>query len=517
MANKWNNKFFSFFKNLFTGEELNKKKQMKNYQGSYPNEELNKKIVNEYVDDEPAESVDGENITFKPLFTNKKDKISNYRSMYHYPEIKFATEQFVNSAINEDDENNIASLYFRKQIKQSDEIQKATRKKMLKLWDKMIEDVLDFNTNGKDMFKKFIIEGELFIELIPNKEKDDIIGSKILPAYLTTPVYNEGGGINFIDKFVQFESEEKVGVKFNGRELVEKYKENLITFNAKQIAYANFGDYGLSMYDVYGYYESAIIPYQHLKAINDANTVYKVIRSQSIKIWNIFTNGLKKGNALNYIRKFAKKVKSKLSYNSDTGKISTGNALRSMERNYYFGKDSYGNKTEVSELNSKPDIGSMEDVDKLEKKLFRSLMIPKNRWDPESKSELQAERSKIMQDEVNFQEYIDDKLKRFSNILLSTFKTMCILNDIPEEYINKHYIQVKFFKHTNWKFWFKQEVWAKKISAFGDANRDLLWGDRNEGGLIHPKWFIENVMEITEKDLEINKRLIEEEKEEKDE
>ncbi|HON83947.1 MAG TPA: portal protein, partial [Caldisericia bacterium] len=198
-------------------------------------------------------------VMWEQYLANKVARILKYREMSFFPEISDAIDMICDDAISPDSTGNILHLDFRK------EIPRHIEEQITDLWDYLINEVYAFNDRGWELFRKWLIDSELYVELVLNDEGNEIIDIKVLSPLTTMPIYTD----NKITGFVQSLS----NVMINA---TDKNSQNTtINFDRDQIAYSNYGLYVEGM-DVRGYLESAIRTYNQLKNLEDALVIYRL-------------------------------------------------------------------------------------------------------------------------------------------------------------------------------------------------------------------------------------------------
>lgn len=521
---KLGNPFYEWFENYFPERKKEKIQQMEN--NAVGNSENNTpegiaislgrsfgEKGNQYG------SASANFVDFQPIFRNKKYKIDRYRTMYLFPEINHATDIVVNDAILPDSEGNITKLNFKEHANISDRMPKAIQKKMLKIYDMLINEIFNFNDTAQDLFLKFLIEGEIFVELVMNDKKDNIIGIRVLPTYSMMPVYDSLA--DNITNFVQFDEiveqslnhvNDKMNNKQYGTEQLKDKDRKFTEFAANQIAYANYGHYGRSPYDVRGYYDTVIRTYYHVKAIDDSLAIYRAVRAPETRVWNVYTGQMTKGKAENYLKNLVSRIRRKNFYNFDTGEIDQQTNVKSIVQDYWFTKDDSGNQTDVSEIGGNMDIGNIEDLKYYQGKLYIALKIPAGRWDREQSSDWESDHGRVAQEEIMFANFIERLHRNFKNVLLSPFETLCKMNDIDEKYLSPLYYDIEFNQKSLWKFYFDQQTWQQRFQVLSDAQDAIYNFEDNPDGFISREWYAKNVMRISEKDWTINQQMVEVEK-----
>ena len=197
------NPFAKFFKDSRPEEEKQDAEEMENSQGISQEEIDLKNFINYDYMSNPGSAVTYVGIQFDQYFGSKRGRIQKYRAMARYPIINDALNQICDDAVVDNPEGNILNLEIKEEIPEhiEDEIRK--------IWDHLTFNVYKFNERGWDLFRKWLIEAEIYIEMILSEDGEDIIGIKILPAHTMMPIYEE----NKITAFMQINDNSPDGVK----------------------------------------------------------------------------------------------------------------------------------------------------------------------------------------------------------------------------------------------------------------------------------------------------------------
>jgi hypothetical protein len=101
----------------------------------------------------------------------KREKLKVYREMAKYPEIAFAIDQYVNEAINFNENNSAFKFTIRnKSILANENIRQTLNAE----WRYLMEDVVGSSQHVDRWFRDFMIDGEIAFENIFDSEKSDV-------------------------------------------------------------------------------------------------------------------------------------------------------------------------------------------------------------------------------------------------------------------------------------------------------------------------------------------------------
>lgn len=331
-------------------------------------------------------------IDFDTIFSTKKTRINKYIEMSYYPEIGEGMDAVCDDAIVRDPTGKIIHLNIKK------EFPPRIRKNFLDTFDTFSESVLKTD-NMHGLFKKFLIEGELYIEWILNNNKNKIIGYKILPAYTTFPVYGKTGEIKGYLHSV-------IGDNGQGK---------MVPIESNQVSYIHWDSIGKNLLDIRGYLESAVRVYNQLKSLEDSLIVYRLVRAPERRVWNIEVGRLPNQKAQEFIKGVIHKYKRNLTYKSSDGSVDSERNVQSLAEDFWFAKRD-GQGTSVETLASGMNLGELDDVKHFMAKLYKTLKIPKTRWSPDVQSSSYTTGKDIDREELRFSLFVvraQNMFKRF--------------------------------------------------------------------------------------------------------
>ena len=302
-------------------------------------------------------------IQFDQYFRLKSQRIFKYREMSNYPDINDGLDMICDEAMVEDSDGDYIKL------KLQEEVPEHIEEQLRDMWSYILNDVLSFKETGWELFRRWLIDGELYLELILNDDGDDIIDFKMLPAFTMTPVYddnstiagfvqtpnylynvNDSGGVGMSDS-----AKSSFGDTGGGNFAYDTDGDGVddsqeIKFDKDQVAYVNYGYTGRNKLDVRGFLESSIRIYNQLKYLEDAVVVYRIVRAPERRIWNIGVGRMPKGKAEEYIQGLIQRYRKNVYYDPSTGAMDASKNFQAMTEDYWFAKDENGYGTDVTSL-----------------------------------------------------------------------------------------------------------------------------------------------------------------------
>ena len=199
-------------------------------------------------------------------------------------------------------------------------------------------------------------------------------------------------------------------------------------------------------------------------------------------------------------------ISNKVTYDSKTGEIKDERNHMSMLEDFWIPRRDGTKGTEITTLDGGQNLGQMEDVDYLLKKVYRALNVPISRLDTAQAFNM-GRSSEITRDELLFFKFIEKLRKRFSQLFLDLLKKQAILKGIlTEDDWNKIYQDIIFvWNHDSHFTELKEnEILREKV--------DMLNIIANYTGQFYStKWVRKNILKQTDEDiLEIDKEIQEE-------
>jgi hypothetical protein len=521
------NPFAKFFKDSRPEEEAKEQTEVQNSQGISQEEIDLRHFVNYDYLAQPGASITYIGIQFEQYFGSKAGRIQKYRQMSRYPIINDALDNICDDAIVGNPDGNICTLDILEEI--PEHIEAEIRKN----WNYLITNVFRFNERGWEFFRKWITEAELYVELVLNDAGDNIIGVKVLPAYSMIPIYEQNKIKGYMQVVAPGVAVGPQGASLDGPGAgaagvdhanqgnvsysnTENYSQgslpNSIIFDKNQIAYTNFGDYGDGMLDVRGFLENAIRPFNQLKNMEDALVVYRLVRAPQRRVWNIYTGRMPKGKADEYIKQLANRYKKKIIYDSETGAMNSSQNVQGLTEDFWFARDINGNGTSVETIGGDSNFGEMDDIKYFQENLYKTLKLPRARYDDTSNGQYMTGKSgEITREEIKFARFIERLQRRFKYILLEPFITLLRLRGIDERYIDLNMYNIMFTKSNLFKEYKELELLESRISVFSSIAEYIYDKDDNPKGTFAKEFAMRRFFLMDDSEFLWNKQLMEKE------
>ena len=442
-------------------------------------------------------------IQFDQFFQYKSSRVAKYREMSYFPEISDALDKICDEAITEDEEGHILSLGITKEI--PEHIDEEIRKN----WDYVVNNVFTIKETAWDLFRKFMIEGEVYVELILDDNGTNVINFKVLPSFTMYPIYIH----DEIRGYIQSISDQLLN-NLNQTTATQNLnrQEQDTVFDRDQVIYVNYGEYGANKYDIRGYLESSIRPYNQLKNLEDATVVNKIVRAPSRRIWNIDVGKMTKTRGEEYVKGMMQRFRKRIRYDSTTGAMDSSENFLSMIEDFWFPKtnDGSGGST-VENLDGNSTFSDMDDVKFFRSKLYDALKLPSSRWkNVESPSVYVAGRSnEITREEITFSKFVNRNTNKFKYIYLDALITQLRLQGFEEKYLDYSMYNVKFTMPNMFELYKELEVLGSRLEILGTCDAYVFKPDSNPGGYFAPDFVLKKYFKMSDEEFnENNKALI---------
>lgn len=378
--------------------------------------------------------------------------VTKYREMSMHPEVERATDDIINEAIVVEDKQKIVQINL-DDTKLSNNIKKLVTEEF-----ENILNLLDFNKNAFDIFRRWYIDGRMYYHIIidvtkPNdgiKElryidprklrkirevkrkrdnKSQVTQTQTVQEYF---IYNEKG---FQNKAGEVGTATAVqGLKIAPDSIVHVTSGMLDPMNTVVLSHLH----------------KAIKPLNQLRALEDATIVYRISRAPERRIFYIDVGNLPKMKAEQYLRDMMARHKNKVVYDSSTGEIRDDRKFMTMLEDYWLPRRDGSRGTEITTLPAGQNLGELADVEYFQKKLYESLNVPASRLQQDG-AFIFGQDQEISRDEIKFTKFVERLRMRFNHLFAEALqKQLMLKNVMTDEDWQKIQTHIKFdYTHDN--------------------------------------------------------------------
>lgn len=373
-----------------------------------------------------------------PLITSEQALITKYRELSLQPEIDKAIEIIVNEAISVSDKEvtrlNLDRLQYSESLK----------KIILDEYEHVIE-VLDFNANAFEIFKRWYIDGRLQYQVVVDRENYQNEGihklvyldpRKLKKVRVIKKQKDPKTGIDlFVDENPHYLYSEHGFVDDVNSVRSSGLSQSNISITNESVVQVTSGLLDPTNSVVLSYLHKAIRSANQLKSLEDATMVYKLSRAPERRIFYIDVGNLPPAKAEQVLRKQMDQYRTKMIYDINTGSVRSDSKQMTMIEDFWLPRRSNGRATEISTLPAGQLAGNMGELDHFLNKLYNALNVPVSRMDPSTGFTF-GKTTEITRDEVALTKFITRLRRRFSNIILDLLQRQLALKNIvnPNEF-----------------------------------------------------------------------------------
>lgn len=416
----------------------------------------------------------------------KPGRLRDYRTIAAFSEVADALDEICDETINVDENGNIVNLSFK-----NTDIDSDKKEEILQEFNRFVNH-LELEDNGWHYFRQFLIEGELFFELIVRDDyiNQGVVAIRNLPAELFDPVYD-----NIQTMLVKAFIYKKPIFSHIDSKKVERYE--FIPFEKNQVLYINSGQYNETKDFVIPFIENCRRAYRQLSMIEDSVVIHRMVHAPLRFIFNVDVGRLPVPQAEAYLRKLQSQYWSTKTFDMDQGDIVKKYAPQSTLDSFWFAKRQGQDPTTVETFGGQPSDGNLDVLDWFIKKLYRSLKTPTSRLNSE---QTYSDGTDMLREELKFAKMIIRQQQRFAAgikrafITHLKFRRMFEENDLFDENI-----RIEFNVPTNFYDMRESQKLNLKIETFSN-----ITGNDN----ISTTFAMKKYLEWSDKDILANREFL---------
>jgi len=448
----------------------------------------------------------GTYIDFAGSIKGENELINKYRGLALYPECDQAIQDIVNESIVMDNTKKCVGLNLNT-INLSDNI----KSKIQVEFDNILK-LLDFKNKAQDTFRRWYVDSKLYYHILID-ENDPSKGIQELRAINPTMIKklrkvnkqqqtlgnNAVPMVKNVEEFFIYKNTDKDSIYQTSTQGVKIHPDS--------ICYVHSGMVDTTTKRVVGYLQKAIRPMNMLRQIEDAVVIYRISRAPERRIFYVDVGNLPKQKAEQYLRSIMNRYRTKMVYDPSTGETRDDRNHMHMLEDYWLPRREGGRGTEITTLDGGQNLGEMEDVDYLLKKVYRSLNVPVSRMEPENGFNM-GRSAEITRDEVKFFKFIEQLRTKFAVVFVSLLKTQLILKGILTEEDWKSISQDVGFTWTQDSYFSElkeTEIMKERLDLLSQME-DYI------GRYYSTEWIKKNILRQSEREMEEMQSQIENEK-----
>jgi len=436
---------------------------------------------------------------------NETELITRYRDMSIQPELDAAIRQIVNEAIVVEENQSSVSLVLDK-LDYSEETKDQIRKE----FDNVMN-LLDFNNEGQDIFRRWYIDGRLFYHIMIDT-KNPREGIQELRYIDPRKIHK----VTAIDRAVTQTNVEVI------TDMQEYYVFNEMgvdfmtggqggaVISPDSIAYSHSGIIDHTSGMVLSHLHKAIKPLNQLRMMEDATVIYRMSRAPERRAFYIDVGNLPKTKAEQYLRDIMNQYRNKIVYDASTGEIRDDKKFLSMMEDYWLPRRDGNRGTEIQTLQGGANLSELADVEFFQMKLYQCLNVPLSRLKPDTGFSL-GRSAEITRDELSFGTFVSAIRNDFQTLFDTLLSRQLMLKGIIARedwnYI-KQRIFYSFLKNSFFSELKNMEIMRERFNFARD-----LGVTEFVGTVISLETLRKTVLQQTDEDIERENRLMKIEKE----
>jgi hypothetical protein len=417
------------------------------------------------------------NFMYANVDFDKGKRLRDYRIMAAFSEVSDALDEICDDAIVTDEKGNVIDLQFKDDVDLSN-LQKEELKKEFK----QFINHFDLETKGWEIFRKLLVDGEIFFEHIIHEEHPEagVLGSVEIPTEVIDPIFDNIQN-NIIKGFLL--RRPVINPATNTLEKME-----YIPFDKNQITYIHSGIWNEDKTLRLPFVENCRRAYRQLSLIEDAIVIYRLVRAPERLVFNVDVGNMSPPKAEAYLKKLMHNYFSRKTYDKAQGSSVNAFNPQSMLDSFWFAKRQGSEGTNVNQLAGGANLGELTDLMYFVKKLYKSLRVPTNRLEVESTYQ---EGASVLREELKFARFLIRLQTQVAAGFKNSFITHLKLKKMWDAYdLKENYFEPAFTLPSNFFALREQQLLELKVNNFsGFANNEsisntyamkkyLEWSDR---------------------------------------
>lgn len=430
---------------------------------------------------------------------NESQMINQYRTVACFPEVDGAIEAIVNDAVIIDQGRDPVSLNLDGLPKQYHPLRDTIREH----FDHVLN-VLNFNDNCHDIFKRWYIDGRLYyyVMIDPKNPKKGIVDLKYIdPRKIRKVIEYQRENRNGIDVIVGQKSyyifndaglqSAALGVKLSTDSIIN-VRSGLVDANTGEVISHLF---------------KGIKPANQLKMMEDALVIYRITRAPERRVFYVDVGNLPGLKAEQYVNNVMNKFRNKVVYDAETGEVKNNRNYMSVCEDFFLPRREGGKATEIQTLPGGQSLNELADVEYFQKKLYQSLNVPRQRLLNDNVMSI-GNPNEVTREELAFAKFIQRLRNRFNVLFKEALRiqlitTNCIRQSDWEKIRNCIYFE---YQHDNY---FEE---LKRIEVFNERMTQLQTADGFKGIYFSKEYIVRNILDMTQEEWEEIQQQMKQEK-----
>lgn len=453
-------------------------------------------------------------------FQQSSALVNEYRAMALDLDVDTAIDDIVNAIVTTDEDEQAVDV----NLDGVEGVSEGIKTKIKAEFKKILQ-MMDFDQTGYEKVRQWYIDGRQYWQIVVD-DKNKKVGIQRLihldPRAMKRikQVQKEFGPdrierITGVENYYLYNTSWSVDTSFgNGvtpmssssAMVAKQAVRQTLKIPASGIAFVHSGILSPDGNMVFSHLEKSRKPLNNLKMMRDALVIYRITRAPERRVFYVDVGSLPPKSAESYVVNFMNKNKTKMAYDSVTGKVN-GHAYQStMLEDFWMPRREGGRGTEVDTLQGAQNLGQIDDVLYFQKLLFRSLNVPVGRLESDNTSAIFGSRgAEITRDEWKFNKFVQRLRRRYSKLFSDILGTHLQLMEIVTEEEWQEMSGLIRFDYASDSFVKSQQedesLNARMASA---ASADALVGK-----YFSKEWVQRNIMKMSDDEIASEKKKIE--------
>lgn len=423
------------------------------------------------------------NVLYASLDASKANRIYEYRLMASYPEVGDAIEEISNSFINEDERRRVINFNYLDKKLPNEHIKRINEE-----FNYFIN-LFNLKEKGKKYCEDYLIDGELFLELIvcnatEATKRKGIVGALKLQTELMEAHYKDKQN----DIIAAFTGK---SITFEGNNNNNIIKMEHVPYHTNQLLYIHSDNWDPTGEFVIPYIERARKRYIQLSYLEDAIIIYRLVRAPERLIFKVDVGNLPTAKAEAHLQRLKDRYFKSKAFDLNTGDITQKFEPQSMLDSFWVAKSNGNDGVEVQQLPGGQNLGQLDDLNYFIKALYRALHVPTNRLESEAQGSIDS--SSLLREEIRFAEFIISIQRKFAEAFKNAFISHLKFTGLWKEYkLKEHMMEIEFVPPTN----YFQMRKLQGIQIAGDAYAKIAGID-----VISKCWALKHIMGLSDEDI----------------
>ena len=442
---------------------------------------------------------------------SEADLITRYREMAYQPIIERAIDDITDEAVVCDGQEDAVAVDT-KDLPYSDKV-----KDMIAAEFKNVLQLLNFQHQGPDLFRRWYIDGRMYMHVIidETKPEEGILELRYIDPRKIRKVREHArkrkGNSRTLSVVVptsEYYVYSEKGFASRGQQQNDALGQQIqgIKINRDSIIHVTSGRTDARSNMVLSYLHKAIRPLNLLLTMEDARVIYSMTRAPERRVWYIDVGGLPKAKADQHLRDMMTKHKNKLQYDASTGEVRDDRRFMTMLDDFWLPRRTDGKATEVTTLPGGQGLGEIDEIIYFRKNLYTALNIPTSRLEPDTGFAL-GRATEVSRDEVKFSKFIWRLRMRFGQLLVDALIRQLLLkkvigeSDVP---LIRRNLRLRFAADNYFSELKEAEILRERLNTLQQV-------DDYVGKFFSKETVWTKILRMTEDEIEVEKKQIDKE------